>query len=386
MTPDYSYRAPATSALQERHQLYDLICSRGDINRAIWTPLSETAMLVDVATLVDFQNELQRWKDSAVHVFQNYDDSPHTTLTNGFTFESFGELPLPPQPQKIANMDAAMAAALYNCYMGRTMSMLCCATGQDESYEFSAYAYLYQNMRILESVWRDQDQRKIEERQYLACNALKFGFIPLLYLGAQLSYSSPWLQWICGKLRAIGQEGLYNGGAFASALENVSLFQSHVERTRMNSGANFEVVRKPKSELGTPHERIVTILLPDTEGKTFVSYYIQAGATSHGIKLPAQIVGRASWGKGSNDSPRNLTVDFYDENSPINQNLTATCVYYHLAHSEPLAKEWELLLSTQAPNLVDAFVDNLATSASSMGGSSASPPSASTPLTAAWSF
>ncbi|KAF2102987.1 hypothetical protein NA57DRAFT_71968 [Rhizodiscina lignyota] len=384
MTPDYTSMPPSASAAQERQQLYDLICSRGEMNRAIWTPLSDASTMVDIATIMDFQNDLRRWKESATHIFRNYDDSPHTTLQNGYSWSSFDDLAIPPQPQKIDCMDAAMGAALYNCYMGRTMWMLCCATGEDESYEYSAYAYVYHNMRILESVFRDKDQRKIEERPYLACNALKFGFIPLLYLGAQFCYSLSWRQWISAKLHAIGQEGLYNGNAFASTLENLSLFQSHMERDRPRL-----YPQKGKSPLGSAHSRIVPILLPDTEGKTFVSYYIQPTGTdhgtSHGMKLPPQAVGRASWERGSDDSPRNLTVDFYDHTSLINQNRTSSCVYYHLAMNEPLAKGWELLLSTQSPNLVDTFIDSLFATTSTAR-SSASPNSSSTPLTAAWSY
>lgn len=367
-SPDYGLKMAPTTATQEKQQLIDLLCAHDAVTRAAWRPLGETSHTTDVTTLLDYQGELLRWRESASITFAEYENSPDGSLASDINWASLGELPLPPEPQNFDSMDAALAAALYNCHMGRTMMLLYLASnGVQEAYEFAAYAYIYQNLRIMAGVWQDNDQRKLDERIYLPSNALKVGFIPLLYMGATYAYSAAWQQWTAAKLHSIAQEGFFSGEAFARCLESLALFQSQAQRTRQTPWSAKLEVRSP---LGNPFSRIIPIMLPDIEGTSYVAYYVQYVPNEADPRSSAQIIGKASWGKTDAENPsENLSMAFYDHNSPLNQNRTERCIYMHISQHEPMARGWEQLLGTQTVT-PDVF----------MGDASSPPYTGSTPF------
>lgn len=344
-SPDYGFRMTRNTPTQEKQQLIDLLCAHDTVTRAAWRPLGETSHTVDATALLDYQGELLRWRESATLTFAEYDNTPDTSLTSDIDWSSLQDLPLPPEPQVFDSMDGALAAALYNCHMGRTMMLLYLASnGVQEAYEYASYAYIYQNLRIIAGIWQDSDQRVLDERIYLPCNALKVGFIPLLYMGATYAYSAAWQQWTAAKLHSIGQEGFFSGEAFARCLEALALFQSQAQRTRQTPWSAKLEVRSP---LGNPFSRIIPILLPDIEGTSYVAYYVQYVPDEKDPRSSAQIIGKASWGKTDSENPENLAMAFFDQNSPLNHNRSERCIYLHIAQNEPSARGWEQLLGTQ---------------------------------------
>lgn len=345
---DHAVKKCSTAA-EEMKQLFAFISAHKSINKAIWTPLSKAEAEIDPQVLLKFQADLLRWKTESTHTFQVCRESTKSDPPVSCSFDrSFLEnYTIPPKPHHFPDMDSALAAALFNCYMGRTMWMISKTTGGDESCEITAYWYTYHNLQIIEGVWREDDDRKLEERQYLPCNAIKIGFIPLLYLSAHICYDSTWQQYITAKLYSLSQEGLYNGEAYAIALESLALFQSHVDRT--SASKVHDTDRTTRSPAKARSSTIVPILIPDTNGQDFVAYYLWAvDSGADGRSTPIEIVGRARWNKSSDSTSRNLSIEFFQNTHPISKGLSNSSVYEYLASQEPIAQRWESIAHTRA--------------------------------------
>lgn len=258
-------------------------------------------------------------------------------------------------------MDSALAVVLLNCYMGRTMWMISQASGGNPYCELAACRCAYHNMQIIEGTWREHDERRLEERQYLPCNALKIGFIPIVYLSAHYCYNPNWQQWIAEKIYALGQEGLFCGEAFATTLESSNLVQTHVERT--SSSERGDIDRKIHSPTKLDSIVIVPILMLDAKGQDFIAYYIRAlGAKPNDRETAVEIFGRGRWSKSSEDSSRNLSIEFFHQMHPINLRLSGLCVYKYLAEIEPINREWQPIStpsfsSQPGPSVFGSFRD-----------------------------
>jgi len=331
------------SAAQELQQLLKFISAHREINQAIWTPLSNTEDDLNPQVLAEFQTDLLRWKTESKFTFLACRESTEPSYPDISTMEwsSIQAYTFPPKPHNFPDMDSALAAVLFNCYMGRTMWMISRSSNDDEGCQLAAYWYAYHNLQIVEGIWEDKDDRRLEDRKYLPCNAVKIGLTPLLFLSAHFSYDSTWRQWIKGKLYSIGSEGLYNGEAYAASLESLNMFQSHVDRNlplqseQLQLG--FGIASKPMSS------SLVPIIIPDTKGQTFVTYYARAlGSKNPGERTPCEIVGRARWSTTSEDTTTNLSIEFFSRSHAINQGLPDGCIYQQLAMHEPIAQEWKL--------------------------------------------
>jgi hypothetical protein len=99
--------------------------------------------------------------------------------------------------------------------------------------------------------------------------------------------------------------------------------------------------------MGSPYDRIIPVLVPDSEDEVRVVYYIQGGVLPDYRMIAPRVVGKATWGKPGAENPRNLALDFFGEDSYINTTRLERCIYLHVAQHEPLARGWEQLLGTQ---------------------------------------
>jgi len=338
---DHGFKKCA-SAAQELQQLLDFISAHHDINKAIWMPLSDAEDSFDLQVLAEFQTDLLRWKTESTYTFMACRDSIEPSCPDISTLEwsAIQEYTFPPKPHSFPDMDSALAAALFNCYMGRTMWMISKGSNDDEGCQLGAYWYAYHNLQIVEGIWQDKDDRRLEERIYLPCNAVKIGLTPLLFLSAHFSYDSSWRQWIQDKLYSIGSEGLYNGQAYAASLESLNMFQSYVDRNFPLPSDQFQPgfgsLPKPVAS------SLVPIIIPDTKGRTFVTYYARALSPKvPGGRTPSEIVGRARWSSLSEDTSTNLSIEFFARSHAINQRLSGGCVYEQLAMHEPIVQEWK---------------------------------------------
>lgn len=334
---DSEFKSTTVSAAQEKQQIINIIYDHPSVNRAIWTPLSQAVDQLDPASITEFQDKLSHWRENASYTFQEYDDLPQDLDWN-----TLDDTVIPPVPLRFVSPDAALACALYNFYMSQTMWILSAAIGGDESYEIAAYGYTYQNLRIIESAWDEDKERTIWERFYLPCQAINIGFTPLLYLGANCCYQPTWQAYITEKLHSIGSEGLYDGEAFASCLDLLTLFQNRKERSSSRKSNPAE--SSSRSPLGHLETRIIPVLYPDTEGKMFIAYFIKSGPLGGDSGFRSiRIVGRAKWRRENEENSKDLSVEFYDQNSAINIDLGDTDVYKHIISREPIIQEWRTL-------------------------------------------
>jgi hypothetical protein len=337
----------AQGCSQDLQQLLSLVCAHRRINIAIWSSLCNTEDQLSHQALTDFQSNLLRWKAQSVSTFRDYDESP-----NPLEFaESPNSLPIPPKAQFFTSTDAALAAAIFNCYMGRTMCMISTATGGDENCEKAAFMHAYHTLRIAQGIEQEINERRFNERQYFACNAVKIGFIPLLFLGSQFCYDSTWHQFTISKLISIGQEGLYNGRLFATVLQLSGLFQAHADKLPTLQPVDEDP--KPSSSASSLRFRVVSILIPSPDDNKAVAYYVRAlnhnpqEIVSHRCKV-VQIVGKAKLEKSGDNVSNSASMEFFDPIHPINQGLRDRCLYLQLASCEPIAQEWETLLGKEA--------------------------------------
>jgi hypothetical protein len=341
-----SMDSPRGSA-HELQQLLSLICAHQKINVVVWASLCYTEDTLSHQTLAEFQSSLLRWKAQSLNTFRDYHETPGYFEST----ESLSKLPIPPKAQSFASTDAALAASIFHCYMGRTMCLMSMATGGDEACEHSAVLHAYHNLCIVQGIEQEKKERGFNERRYFPCNAVKIGFIPLLFLGSQFCYDSTWLQFTIDKLMSIGQEGPHNGEILANALQSLSLFQAHAQKIR-----GLEPVDETQKAGHSVHSlrfNVITILIPSPEEKKAVAYYVRALRFNlRDIPLDrskvVQIVGRARWEDTALNASTSVTMEFFGPDHSMNQGLRERCVYLQLASHEPIAQEWETILGTEA--------------------------------------
>jgi hypothetical protein len=332
---------------QDLQQLLSLICAHRKINIAVWSNLCNTEDHLRHQTLVDFQSSLLRWKAQSVTTFREY----HEISDFSESCESLRELSIPPKAQSFPSMDAALAASIFHCYMGRTMCMISMVAGGDTASEHAAMLHAYHNMCIVQGIEQEMKEHGFNERQYFPCNAVKIGFVPLLFLSSQFLYDSTWLQFTIDKLMSIGQEGLYDGEALASALQSLALFQAHA--LKFPGLEHIDDNSNHSSSVPSLRFNITTIFIPGPEAKNAIAYYARA-LNGNPEDIPSdrrklvQIVGRARWENTGTNSSTTVTMEFFNPDHSMNQGLKERCLYLQLASNEPIAQEWETLLGTEA--------------------------------------
>jgi hypothetical protein len=300
------FYAPTPSDRDGRLDLHSIIATHGDVNKSILAPLSGTLSRLGCLQIKAFQAELLRWRDASNSLFPASDDELAVSDDPSSCWAHLEELPIPPRPRYFPSAGAATTAALYYCYMARTMWLLSITTNTNHPYEISAYLYSYQILRIAEGLLSNKASSSGDENRYFPCEALNIGLALTLYLNAQCCYSSVWQQWIVDKLHYIGQEGLFNSEALATCLDMLKTYQHTAQRCYLPDCQDD--TWSSRSPLGPPVSRIIPTLLPDLESREFVGYYMQVSPgynnTSGVPRLVLKIVGRASWRTEDNDSLR----------------------------------------------------------------------------------
>jgi hypothetical protein len=334
---------PRTSR-QELQQLTDIICAHRRINISIWSSLCSTEETLTYQSLLEFQDSLLEWKAQAICTFQNYDDFPSL----GDSTVSCSSLHIPPNPQLFTSLDAALAAAIFHCYMGRSFCMMSMIAGVSEGCERAAVLHAYHNLRIIQGVETEITSR---ERQLYSRNTVKIGFIPLLFLGAQFCLNSTWRDFTIDKIQSIGQEGLYNGETFARALQSLGQFQAHAQKLdAMHSTSNAQTSRNLEVSV---RFNVVAVLIPGTEENSAVAYYVRAlidkpQNIAEVRRKYVQVVGRARWSRSTSATSTNVSMELFDADHHINQGLRDHCLYFQLAANEPIARDWESMLGPES--------------------------------------
>jgi hypothetical protein len=340
-----NFFAPSETVLprngpDDLQELLNIICSHTRINIAVWSSLCNTEDKISYQELETFQETLTKWRSQSISLCQEESEF----LDRDQSIDSLNLLPIPPKPRLYPSLNAALAAATFHGYMGRTLCMMSVTSTNCVDDETLAIKHAYQMLRILQGLEQEKNTTR-EHCGLLSCYAFRIGFIPLLFLAAQFCLNAKWIRFTIEKIRFIGQEGLYSGEMFASALQSLELFQTHAqELTRNQSLHHTDRDRRFK---------IVPILIPGPQEKSAVAYYIRAHypepqeSLCHRMKS-VQIVGRARWQRSIDDASTNVSLEFFDPDHTINDGLKDRCLYLQIATNEPVAQEWETFLGPEA--------------------------------------
>lgn len=320
---------------EEFQQLIALIRTDTLIRAACWQPFSEAEASVSVPELVSFQETLQRWKESATLTYQDYVEPLEFHSPVSDTSPGSDRADLPPPGKTFTAIKAALGAALFNTYMGRTMWMRWQAADEDSEFCMEqADKYAYDNLCIAQGLWVENDQRPLEQRIYLPGERIHIGLTPLLYCGTHFSRHASWVSWSKARMRSIGQEGIYYSFALAACLD----FGDQL--------GQMDGFKPAFPTTGTTRDTTDLILLPDTEGRRFVTYLMRrtSDSTRPGGPL-VRIVGSARWDASAEAGLAEAELIHFEADHLLNQGVLSKCPYKRLAAYEPFASEWESLLA-----------------------------------------
>ncbi|KAF2670215.1 hypothetical protein BT63DRAFT_454397 [Microthyrium microscopicum] len=341
----------ARNSSQDLAALIELLCSYKRINVGVWCFLSNTEETLDPYALAGFQASILYWRSQSGSTFDRCDENQHITKHTDLE-----DLSIPPKAKSFRSLEAALGAAVFHCYMGRSDCLISTAMGGNEQREKSAQLHAYHILCIAEGIQQELE-KSLNDRSYLPCNAIKMGLIPLLFMASQFCYDASWVEFIIEKLGSLGQEGLYNGTHFARALQVLPLFQSQAKKLESKQSATA----KPRTSPPSLRFNVVPMLFPGTEEDKAVAYYIRALKhnqvdRTQGRRNVVQVVGRVRWEKSTDGTSTTAAMDFFDPGHAINQGLNDRCMYLQIARNEPIALEWETLLGTDALGRYGYFV------------------------------
>jgi hypothetical protein len=211
-----------------------------------------------------------------------------------------------------------------------------------ESDELAAYTYLYEAMRFLDHIGKNQTSDDQHGDCYIPGEALKLGFIPILYISGCMCPTPSWMRWIVTQLNLIGRECLFNGNAFAASLDMLYTFE-------MNG-----IIPSLQMELGrykSPRLRVIPLLVPEFSGRGFIAYFLQPTANGS-----YQVLGHARWPTSMSGAMGNMSAEFYSQN--LLEELSRDNAREWLA-SRPAVIEWKDLLRSSVFNLDLALCDHL---------------------------
>ena len=329
------------SPIEEKEALMALIEWDDWCHLAIWKSFTAHALEKAPDILEDLQNDLLDWRAQATHTFEHYDDALISSTYADANPSVLDQLPIPPSPQRLCSNDAAMTAALYHACMVRVMAMRSAGQEQENTCEVLAQIHAYEVLRIAEGLLSSDSTTNSGGSLYKSCEAINSSLVSLLFLTSQACYNLDWQDWIAAKLRTLGHEGVHDGAAYATSLQCLKLVQQHHGRDQMHGHETR--IRQSCRPLGHVANPIIPLLVSNTEAPTYVAYYVRAFLPRVGRKL---ILGRAAWTVGLDGNAQNLSLQFFDRESPINVELGGGCAYEFLAATEPAAIEWQRMLTS----------------------------------------
>lgn len=333
---DSDIRNTSVSDLQ---RLLDLLAEHRLIITAIWSPLSNTENILNEKGLTEFRARLMQWKSKSG--YKNYDEDS-ILIEPQLSESGIATLPIPPDPLPVRDMEAALAAATFHSCMARVTQILS-KKAYPQSSEVLAHLHVYHFLQIIEACCPEESNTEFNQRLYHKCNAIKIGLVPLLFLAAQNCREPLWLQYMIKKLRSIGEESIYKGEIYADALDFLHLFQRQADRVPPIPSAY--TIDSQHNNATSSGSYLVPVVIPGPEEKEVVAYYVRAlPATLQESEPTSQIIGKANWLRSTENFSKNVSIEFFDAQHPINMGLGEHCLYFQLASHEPLAREWEIIL------------------------------------------
>ncbi|KAH8813018.1 hypothetical protein F5884DRAFT_320710 [Xylogone sp. PMI_703] len=307
-----------------------------EIEELIWSPLKPYSQSVPANKIQAFQENLVELKNSCRDLFPS-DAELDISVPDYPTGAALDQLPMPPcQPHTRVSSQMCLTLALYNFYMARTMWALAFLSEDDsEMLELSAYFYFYEQLKYASMI--NAHPEFFDEDPYLACEAVRIGFIPMLYVTGHCAPKSIWLEWIIERLVQIGQEGLFNAKVYAKSLEVLHTFE--LGRSPNGSLSNERLDRFPSTAW-----RIISVLVPELDGNSYITFYAGANRKSASYNGPQRkgnllyyCQGHARWSSAARSSNHDTAaeVTVYDELRTSKELFTMNWLL-----NQPVISEW----------------------------------------------
>jgi hypothetical protein len=290
--------APTVAALQT---LLAMTRANAKMEQLIWDPVAVYDQRTSAEEIHGFHEELSNWE---ICYAQLLPELNFLTDINRPLKNDWQTYLLPPEGCRTSSLDARLAAAHYNFYMGRLKWALCVLDKDAENNELSAYFHFYQAMRFATT----QAQESVDNTVYCPPEGLKVGFLPLLHIIGLCCPQPSWLHWIRDTCGILQQEGVFKGHTFSTNLDCFHAFELHLTRNLQTT-----VDRYP-----APASRIVSQLIPDPDGRHYVSYFVRPrfedDFSSYGSNALSP-VGHARWRCNLGEHPCSPDMHMYGEHA-----------------------------------------------------------------------
>ncbi|KIW72680.1 hypothetical protein PV04_00858 [Phialophora macrospora] len=297
--------------------LLDFADMHPDVKNLIWDPLTMHERTVLPHRIITFQGQLNDWKLANSHIFPQFDAQILGGPNVEWSCDDIDMLPIPPRPYINVSSQLCLLAALHRFYVARTLWALSLLGGHhdNERHYLAAYRHTYEVMRLVATVISNGEGVKNENSEYLACEALGIGLLPILHSLGQCCPGPTWLRWIMEQSSRLGQEGLFNGEIYAKNLNALHTFEM---LSNLDSSSMLEHFPPPSS-------RVISVLLPGQDGQSHIGFYAGPESPGHrqGDALPRyHPLGHARWTDIRRGGTTRPAIEIYDEQRKLAQPFT----------------------------------------------------------------
>lgn len=331
------------SMIDMLQSLMNISSEDNEIQGLIWNPTALCLKPTSVEKLQYFYTRLDEWKGILTAMLLTYGLGLPLLPPEDLTWESFRQLPIPPLPYSEIPTHLRLILSLYTFYAGRMQWMMSVHDRKDcLDHELEAYFYFYQLLRLASTDLSSfttypikHASQHITTEPYYACESVKIGFSPLLYIAGQCCHRIPtWIDWVSQRLSEIGQEGLFNGHIYAKNLEAIHRFR---RLSRMNDiGAT-----PPFSQCQSNSQPVLSLLIPYCRRRAYAAYYTRPSSkdTERGVHArdnerhqDFDVIGISGWGDDSRDLI-DMTID--NANKALNESFGTEWLM-----DQPIVREW----------------------------------------------
>ncbi|KAL6694417.1 hypothetical protein J3F84DRAFT_395484 [Trichoderma pleuroticola] len=247
-----------------RQHLLNLLAESG-LEDLIWNLVPRYSKSMALTNLHWLKQKLRAWRNSNKSILLHLasdtaDPGEETPEMHSFT--------IPPLLHKTTTPYDA-SAILCSFLFGRTFWLLSILEGgkNTETYRHLAYLHFYETMQFAATKWEFKtalpSRNGSQNPASLSCEDVENSTLPMLYIVGQCSPQPSWLLWIAQLMKHVGRQGLYNGLVYAASLETWHSFEV----------SNSLLMQDSLERYPDPALRTISVLIPDTVGSYFVTYY-----------------------------------------------------------------------------------------------------------------
>ncbi|PVI04058.1 hypothetical protein DM02DRAFT_669420 [Periconia macrospinosa] len=302
---DPSEQTSTFSAFKALDSLMDLISEVNQIKQLVWSPIVPYARDTPINVIRGTEERLKAWKNAHLHLIPELDTDSALNSLLIYKWRGFG---FPPPTYTSTTRNTSLASAHFSFYIARMKwARLCLGETTDEN-QLSAEFYFYEALRHAASHFERFASENETGDPYIPCEALNVGLLPVLHITGLCSPQITWLKWIKELCDQIPQEGVLKGHTFATNLHCLQIFENRRQGD----------VSSPRDHFPNPAERIICQLIPETDGRHFISFFAAPapGSDPQQEGLSAyRVIGSARWKCGHGEGPCTPQVKTYENDN-----------------------------------------------------------------------